>query len=59
MKTKSPLNTNSVDKAPDTLSVLREHYLQIIQARAQMVDTSEIKKWIRYRNSVDQILFQN
>ncbi|NPD47148.1 MULTISPECIES: hypothetical protein [unclassified Lentimicrobium] len=59
MKTKSPLNTNSVDKAPDTLSVLREHYLHIAKASAQMINSSEIKSWMQYRNKVDQILFQN
>ena len=59
MKTKSPLNTNTAVKAPDTLSVLRGHYLHIAQASAQMNSSSERKSWMQYRNRVDQILFQN
>ncbi len=59
MKTKIPLNTKAADKAPDTLSVLREHYLHIAQVRAKVINSSEIKNWLQYRRSVDQILFPN
>ena len=59
MKTKEPLNTNATVKAPDTLSVLREHYLQIVQTRAQLISSSEFKSWLQNRNRADRIIFQN
>jgi len=52
MKTKSTLNTNSAVKAPDTLSVLRGHYLQVTPARPQMIWYSEIHIWMQNPNKI-------
>lgn len=59
MKTKNPLNTNTAVKAPDTLSVLRAHYLQVVKSRAQVINSTDIKSWMQYRQRVDLIIFQN